>query len=138
MYDHQERLEREFAPTLTHLAEVETQIAYHRSEIEKLNDIHRRLIAIAKIVDPEQFAPKPKKKTNHKQQVSQETLETAIAYLRTSYPDEQVYASLLVSDEGWRLSAPHTAKVLAELHEQGLIFLNAKGIGGRKLYRVVS
>jgi hypothetical protein len=137
MYDHQERLEREFAPTLTHLREVEGQIAHHQAEIEKLREVHRKLAAIERIIHP----PPPKKvKQNgaHTTTVSEATLQEAIVYLRASYPDEDIYSSLLVADDGWKPSDSHTSKILGILHERDQIRLDSKGIGGRKNFRVVT
>jgi len=135
-YDHQERLEREFAPTLTHLREIEGQIEFHKGEIAKLSDIHRRLQAIERIIHPPE--PKPKKaKPSSNGVVSEAVLQEAIVYLRSSYPDDDIYGSLLVRDEGWKPSDSHTSKILALLHEQGVLRLDSKGIGGRKNFRVV-
>jgi len=136
MYDHQERLEREFAPTMTHLREVEGQIEFHKAEIAKLQDIHRKLAAIERIIHPP--APKPKPKASPNGTVSEATLQEAIVYLRASYPDEDIYSSRLVADEGWTPSDSHTSKILAELHQRDLIRLDSKGIGGRKNFRVVT
>jgi hypothetical protein len=134
-YDHQERLEREFAQTLTHLREVEGQIEFHKAEIAKLSDIHRRLSAIERIVHP----PAPKKKVASSNGVVSETvLQESIAYLRASYPDEDIYSSMLVRDEGWKPSDSHTSKILVALHERDQIRLDSKGIGGRKNFRVVA
>jgi len=136
MYDHQERLEREFAPTLTHLREVEGQIAFHEEEIAKLKDVHRRLVAIERIIHPP--APKAKVKASSNGAVSETTLQEAIVYLRASYPDEDIYSSRLVADEGWTPSDSHTSKILAALHERGDLRLDSRGIGGRKNFRVVT
>jgi len=137
MYDHQERLERENTGHATHLAEIAGQIAFHEAEIANLREIHRRLTAIDKIVHPK--APVPKKKTpqNGSHQVSEETLQEAIAYLRNAYPQEDIYTSLLSADEGWTPSDSHTSKILNALHEREVIALSKVGQGGRKVYRVL-
>lgn len=134
-YDHQERLEREFAPTLTHLKEVEGQIAFHKGEIAKLQEIHRKLVAIEKIIHPP--APKPKK-TAQNGAVSEETLEESIAYLRQFFPDEDIHTSALVAQGNWGRSKSHTQKILVVLHERGLLRLDSTGQGGRRNYRVVA
>lgn len=137
MYDYQERLERETAPTRTYLSEIEGQIAFHRAEIDKLTDIHRKLTAIERIVHPP--APRPKKgKPSANGVVSEATLTEAVAYLRTNYAEEVVYASLLVGDDGWTPSDSHTSKILAALHERDLLYLDSMGRGGRKNFRVVT
>ena len=137
MYDHQERLEREFAPTLTHLREVEGQIAHHQSEIEKLREIHRKLTAIERIIHPPE--PKPKKvKGSANGMVSETTLSEAIVYLRSSYPDEEFYSTLLEGDDGWTASHSHTSKILGALHERGQLRLVSRGRGGRKNFKVVA
>jgi hypothetical protein len=136
MYDHQERLERESANHLTHLREVEGQIAHYEGEIAKLKDIHKRLVAIERIVHPPP-PPAPKKKASNGV-VSEITLQNAIVYLRSAYPEEEFYGSMLSADEGWDASDSHTSKILATLHEQGLIRLDSTGIGGRKNFRVVA
>jgi hypothetical protein len=137
MYDHQERLEREFAPTLTHLREVEGQIKHHQDEIDKLKEIHRRLVAIERIIHPP--TPQPKKtKASANGMVSETTLNEAIVYLRQSYPDEEFYSTLLEADESWTPSHSHTSKILGALHERGQLRLVSRGRGGRKNFKVVA
>jgi hypothetical protein len=139
MYDHQERLEREFAPTLTHLREVETQIEFHKAEIAKLTDIHRRLQGIERLVHPPEPKPKAPKPKPSNGVVKETTLQDAIVYLRDNYEaDEDIYASLLNAEESWQPSSSHTSKILAVLHERGQIRLSSTGQGGRKNFRVVS
>jgi hypothetical protein len=137
MYDHQERLEREFAPTLTHLKEVETQIDFHKSEIAKLTDIHRRLQSIERIVHP----PEPKAKKTAKPlngMVSETTLQEAIVYLRQNFPDEDIHTTKLVSEASWEPSKSHTQKILMALYEREQLRLDSTGQGGRRNYRVVA
>jgi hypothetical protein len=136
MYDHQERLEREFAPTLTHLREVEQQIEFHKGEIAKLSEIHRRLQAIERIIHPPE--PKAKKAKSLNGMVSETTLQEALVYLRKSYPEEEFYSTLLDGDEGWKPSHSHTSKILGALHERGQLTLVSRGKGGRKNFKVVA
>jgi hypothetical protein len=137
MYDHQERLEREFAATLTHLREVETQIEFHKGEIAKLSDIHRRLQGIERLVHPPE--PKPKKaKPSLNGAVSETTLNEAIVYLRQNFPDEDIHTTKLVAEASWEASKSHTQKILMALYEREQLRLDSTGQGGRRNYRVVA
>jgi len=139
MYDHQERLEREFAPTMTHLREVEGQIAFHQEEIDKLKEVHRRLVAIERIIHPPE--PKPKKvkpSANGYHAVSEETLGATIDWLRHTYPDGDISTSVVLAHPEWSISKSHTQKILVLLHERGQLRLDSTGQGGRRNYRVVA
>lgn len=138
MYDHQERLEREFAPTLTHLREVEGQIKFHQDEIDKLKDVHRKLSAIERIIHPPEPKPKVKASSNGQHAVSEETLQEAIVFLRANYPDEDIFTGRVMENGGWNVSKSHTQKILVLLHERGQLRLDSTGQGGRRNYRVVA
>jgi hypothetical protein len=137
MYDYQERLERETAQTRTYLAEIEQQIAFHKTEIEKLSEIHRRLTAIERIVHPPEPG-KPKKKASLDGMVAEETLDKTIEWLRANRPNVDIYVGALMEVEGWELSKSHTQKILALLHERGQLRLDSTGRGGRRNFRVVA
>jgi hypothetical protein len=145
---YQERLERELRemaePLIAQMREIDRLIEERTNELAELREHAKRLLVIARAVDPEQFAPKPQRNRPAEVGVSEETLQRFHAWLLDNSEEINagtgVYSSGLYEDPNFDLikNSSQIAKALRELHNRGLLRLDSRGMGGRKNFKVVT
>jgi len=131
------------APLREQLQNVEAAYTAKQAELVELRETREQLRRALRALDPSFVVPvKSKAKSNGgaKKQVAEETLRRMEAWLREHDGDfpEGFAASPLSRHLGFAWSQATASAALNILHDEGLLRLDRRGLGGGKFYKLVA
>jgi hypothetical protein len=120
------------------LARIDAEIAEHDAAIATLKQARAKPARILAAAERTPKAPGPKPGVKGTA-VSPERLDQLTEWLQVNVNGEAFYASQLVEREDFDVlvSQSQVSKALIALADRGTIRLDSKGIGGRKMFKLV-
>ena len=119
------------------LAKIDNEIAEHEAAIATLKQARAKPARILAAAERTPAKPGPKVS---KGSVSEERLDALADWLRANMNGQEFYSTGLIAREDFTIipSQSHLSKALVALQDRGVIRLDSKGIGGRKVFKLVA